>query len=275
MDIITDELFSKSGTIGVQVSKDLDTGVYTLISRRYFKGNLISEQYTDFDPHNYVPIDHLPEDTKGFGSIQMVYPDLYDKITSIKELTGGLKLSFYGEQEYRAANGLGMLCANCTKLQHVNIKEDFDFVIYEREWSETDSQRFTLWDHRHVFYNCTSLQSVDFGDIFVYKDANDNLRSRGHLGDCAYMFAGCSNLTNIYPEYIYLNSDSFTHSEHMFDGCVKLSGLKFIKPYYNLLEPFTHSLTGITYEHAYEYLGLTENQFTQVDVDDIFFYHEE
>ena len=145
------------------------------------------------------------------------------------------------------------MCANCTSLQSVNVKTDFDYNGWTGYWEPA----FSL--HQYAFYNCTSLVSVDFGDLFE-QVADAEI---GIWGSCAHMFENCSELTTIITSdnKVYIND--LDDSKDMFKGCTKLTGLNIVCNT-DLSQPYTPHNSTEVFTHGYEYLGLTADQFTQV-----------
>lgn len=220
------------------------TGPYKLRKRVYSLGTLVSEDVIDVDD-----IPYGGDDDNIIGLLQTAYPSTYNIVTSISELNDGNKISI-------TRRGLDHLCANCTSLESVDVKNDFD-NSYGPGWSSGYYNAFAI--HDYAFYNCTSLVSVDFDDLF------DPISTISKWGSCSHMFEGCSNLTTITTsdDIIYVND--LGGSKDMFKGCTSLTGLKLYCAS-DLSASFTPSGSTIAYDYAYEYLGLNASQFTQVSL---------
>lgn len=146
--------------------------------------------------------------------------------------------------------GLSYFFANCPSFTtlKINCDEDGDVI----------ASYGAVGGMAYAFYHCTALEEVYFSqhaeasypgliDMFV----NTN---------CESMFEGCSSLTTIHG-YFRMSSADFTKCKDMFKGCTSLTGVKLTNGVGE--HDINASLTvgGITYDHAYEYLGLNAGQF--------------
>jgi len=206
----------------------------------YQYGVKVSEDETDyeFDP---TP---GPSPEPVAGLIQATYPDEYSTITSVSQLNDGVPITI-------TQRGLQYMCANCTALQSVDVKTDFDYSGWTGGYWQS---AFSL--HQYAFYNCTSLISVDFDDLFTYVPGNN-------WGTCQSMFQGCNNLTTITTSNNKIQI-SLGGCKDMFKGCAKLTGLNIVCDH-DLSEAYIPYGSTEVFTHGYEYLGLTAGQFTQVE----------
>lgn len=227
-------------SIAITLHRDPPGGhIFKITKEVYQYGVKISEDVTDYE------IDPSPEPDQIVGLIQATYPDVYNTITSVAQLNDGVPITI-------TQRGMYHMCANCTSLQSVDVKTDFDYSGW------TGGYVYAFSRHQYAFYNCTSLVSVDFDDLFDY------IAVENRWGECQSMFEGCSELTTITTSdnKIYIND--LLDSKDMFKGCTKLTGLNIVCNT-DLSQPYTPYGSTETYEHGYEYLGLTADQFTQVE----------
>ena len=212
--------------------------IFKVTKQVYKFGTKVSEEDTEYE----IPVG-APEEPVA-GLIQASFPDTYNTITAISQLDDGNKITI-------TQRGLQYMCANCTSLESVVVKDDFDYSGWTGSaWINAFSM------HQYAFYNCTSLVSVDFDDLFTYVPGNN-------WGTCQSMFQGCSNLTTITTSNNKIQI-SLGGCKDMFKGCAKLTGLNIVCDH-DLSEAYTPYGSTEVFTYGYEYLGLTAGQFTQVE----------
>lgn len=229
------------------------SNVYKLVKKYFRYGIMISDEITEIT----IPTPFTPDPVDVVGVIETEYPDQYNIITSISELGSVVSL----EVDEFLSGGMQFACADCTSLQSVVVKRDFNFM----DWSNDCWDNFSK--HDYAFYKCTSLVSVDFDDIFE-KRAESNVP---YWGTCKGMFQGCNNLTTINTSDNVIRLTHIYDQKDMFRGCTRLTGLRisYDDPSLDLKAPydFEDIRTGVQvrYEHACEWLGLSPDQFIQVE----------
>ena len=67
----------------------------------------------------------------------------------------------------------------------------------------------------YMFYNCTSLTSVNFSKGMNYSTSN--------LNNFENMFSGCTSLTSV--DFSYLKTKNIQNTKGMFDNCISLTSL--------------------------------------------------
>lgn len=225
---------------------------YRLVKKYFQYGIKVYDETSEIT----IPRPYVPDPVDVVGIIETDYPSQYNTITSVSELGSVVQLPI---DEY-LSGGLQFVCADCTSLQSVNVKTDFNFM----DWSGD------YWDHfekhDYAFYNCTSLVSVDFDDIFEKRTEN-NLP---YWGTCKGMFQGCSNLTTINTSDNVIRLTHIYDQKNMFRGCTNLTGLRIsYDADLDLKAPYDFDEDGddvfVRYEHACEWLGLSPDQFIQVE----------
>ena len=97
-------------------------------------------------------------------------------------------------------NDISGMFENCIKLEYVNF-DSFDTS------NVTNMSR--------LFYNCSSLKSINFGDHFETK----------LVQDLSYIFFNCSSLSDL--NLTIFKNDQVINMGHMFEFCTKLESLTF------------------------------------------------
>lgn len=198
----------------------------------------------DFDVAKFIS-DHQKSNTQGTGFYRPCVP------INTANLSSPVNLSTYD-----LADGLMGICVGCDKLETFDCASDFTY---------SNSIGYT---HVAAFAGCTSLVSVNIGDYFKDYIAYGNTHGGGDTA--AYCFYNCSNLESISGVIAfcdddnipnYTNTGSFkwtslvTHSQGMFYGCKKLTGVNI---------KIIGDSTSFINDKVYEYLGLARSQFTLV-----------
>ena len=220
------------GSVGISISRTLNG--YDVIIVEYEQGVAVNTRTQSFNTSDEI-----------IGLIQAAYPSVYQTITNVSELGTSSTLNLTTNK------GLRHLCANCTSLTEFNIDE----VVLPTEG---------LYSNEYAFYNCSALTKVVVADKLAI--------GSGIFGTIIgeSMFEGCTNLPHIYESYtsdadnvlatIDL-SQSLVLCRNMFKGCTNLAGLKLKNGTGDNDIMAEQVIDGITYEHGYEYLGLTASQF--------------
>ena len=134
---------------------------------------------------------------------------------------------------------------NCVSMQSIDLTTDI-----------TSTSNYISYAS-YAFAGDKALTTVDLGDYFV-----DN-----RLALAVSMFEGCSSLSTIVGTIWIGAVDSWTALKDMFKGCSSLSSVNINCGYNNdpkyrdlMVEDVT--IEGVTYDYAYEYLGLTAEQMS-------------
>lgn len=226
----------------------LSNGTYKVIRDDYQGGSLVGQYEYSYTIDNSGEEDPISDD---IGIYQSLHPYTYLTDTSVQDAPLDMSSGY----------GLKQAFMNCSALSSVNLSTD---VIISSSGALENS---------YAFSGCTSLVSVDLGDIMLGKNMSSTLSVTPSF---LCMFDGCSNLTNISGS-IYFTSVTPALLAHMFRGCTKLdcSNLKiyngFTDSIYDLFQKYTGNrleIDGETYTYSYEALGLTKAQLHQATIYD-------
>lgn len=222
-----------ASSIDVDVEKSGDT--YTITTAKYQMGVKVSEDSSTFTPSgggggggDEPSTDPFPTIT---GIYQAAHPTTYKTDTSVQDapLTldpGGLTIAF----------------TNCVALTSVDLTTDV-----------TVGTSFN--SHHDAFAGCSALTTVNLGTLFETASGATTFEN---------MFNGCTNLTTITGIIdVSTASGGVDALKFMFKGCSSLESVS-LKVGELDLEETNVTVSGITYDYAYEVLGLTALQFSNV-----------
>lgn len=216
------------------VNKAVGTSNYTVKLKVYNWSTLESEKEEEFT------IEVGPIDGGVVGVYQVTYPDTYLTDTVVR----GKPIDAFNL-------GLSNFFANCVSFTSLSVTDNNVGGIDEN--ADVGVSYSAVGGFTNAFYKCTSLETVVFS----------SLRESGVLvpdADCSSMFEGCSSLTTITGTLDFSEAD-YTKCKDMFKGCASLTGLQIKNgtDSHDIMASLT--VGSITYDHAYEYLGLSVDQF--------------
>ena len=216
-----------------RVNKAVGTSNYTVKLKVYNWSTLESEKEEEFT------IGIGPVDGGVVGVYQTIYPDTYLTDVVVRN------------RPIDAHNlGLSNFFANCSSFKVLKINcDDSDVVI----------SYGAVGGLAYAFYHCTALEEVYFSqheEETTYPGLIDMFPGANYES----MFEGCSSLTTIHG-YFRMSEADFINCKDMFKGCTSLTGVKLTNGSGD--HDINASLTvgDVTFDHAYEYLGLNADQF--------------
>lgn len=218
-------------------------GGYVVTVNTYEYDNLVSTNTYNFDGGSDEIV----------GIYQRMFPDDYATVVDFPSSTNPDLF------DVTAVGGLKLFAANCTSLVHVGLSE----------WKLPSTG---VYHNEYGFYNCPQLYMVLCNGLNDAGESNVNYFDSVHYS--AHMFEGDANL-----HYITTTSSTDAAAENsvvisfenclgynkdMFKGCTSLEALKLRNG--TGVNDLTAQQTfdGVVYEHGYEYIGLTTEQFNNI-----------
>ena len=141
---------------------------------------------------------------------------------------------------------------NCVSMQSIDLTTDI--VTTSSEISYAD----------YAFAGCKALTTVNLGDYFegVYNTETGTIYASGL--SFVSMFEGCSSLTTVTGTICVGFTGGYQPLKDMFKGCTNLRsanldcGVIDTEDYVDLMAQNV-DIDGVTYDYAYEYLGLSSD----------------
>ena len=224
------------------VSRDV-FGDYTVVVQIYQGDTLVdTKTYTFGDGSDEI-----------VGIYQRQFPDTYNTIVDFPSSTNPDLF------DVTAVGGLKLFAANCTSLVHVALSE----------WKLPSTG---VYHNEYGFYNCPQLYMVLCGGLNDAGESNINYFDSVHHS--SHMFEGDANLhyitTTSSPDAAAENSvvisfeNCLEYNKDMFKGCTSLEVLKLRNGTGVNDLTAQQTFNGVVYEHGYEYIGLTTEQFNSI-----------